>query len=193
MRKLERCTQLARSYVAEKCKDESALLVARRWMCRFYDPRVKFQHQERETELLYEQSVCVCEFVRNGKKNFNILKRFPLLLNSDSSRIKFAASKTPGRLSEPRQVQSQTAPSQSAPSSPLLRTSVSMFRVRAFKVEVWNSFTWLMSLLSLVYLLLCRPDPLSSSEFSFECFSTRCRHCTQTNILIMHYKPQEAL
>lgn len=51
----------------------------------------------------------MCDFVCNGNKNFDILKRFPMLLNSDCSRIKLAASKTPGRLSEPREEQSQTA------------------------------------------------------------------------------------
>lgn len=42
MRKLETPVHLA-----EKCKDESAALAARRWMCRFCDLCVKFRHREK--------------------------------------------------------------------------------------------------------------------------------------------------
>lgn len=87
---------------------------------------------KRNWSTVWAKCVCVSLWVMEIRTSI-FLKRFPMLLNSDCSRIKLAASKTPGRLSERREVRSQTALSQSAPSSPLLRTSVSMFRALAFK------------------------------------------------------------
>lgn len=67
MRKLQAPMRHASSiHLAEKCKDESVLLAAGRWMCRFCDPRVKFHHREK-TKLAYCMSACVrvsvCIFV----------------------------------------------------------------------------------------------------------------------------------
>lgn len=48
----EKAGTRARSiHLAGKCKDESVLLSAGSWMCRFCDPRVKFQHREKRRAL----------------------------------------------------------------------------------------------------------------------------------------------
>lgn len=90
---------------------------------------------EREADLLYKQ-VCVCTHeavcVCNGKTHFNILKRFPPPISLDWSKPSLQHQRHKAdSLSQQRNTVSDCC--KSAPGSPLLRSSVSMFRVLAFK------------------------------------------------------------
>lgn len=73
MRRLETPSRHVTSiHLAEQCKDESVLLAAGRWTCRFCDPRVKFQHREKRTRLtVWPRVMC------DGKNCFNMSRRFP--------------------------------------------------------------------------------------------------------------------
>lgn len=123
MRRLETPLRHSRSiHLAEKCKDESVLLAAGRWMCRFCDPRVKFQHGEERSRLtvrphLARLSMCSC----GKERTASICCRDLPCLQSGIS-VKWSVQHQSGgcRLPEPRQAHVSDG-AKSATGRPFLR------------------------------------------------------------------------
>lgn len=105
-------------------------------MCRFCDPRVKFQHWE-QRELTYcmvAWDVSLRVLVQDGKKCFNMLGRFPLPLDQGFQRNRVCGIKvTVARLPELRQAHVSDG-AKSAAGRPFLRIDVSA----SVHAEVWS-------------------------------------------------------